>query len=192
MDAISQQLQQIKQLFRQHMNGVGAHSMRRKGLNYRFNYGIPFTELQQIAQEFQPNLKLAQALWDDVARESKILAILLLPRKVINTALVKKWMQSIDNQELAEYASKYLFPFQPDASVWALRQLQSPNPISQLVGIHTLSSICFINAEPLKGMKKELFSSIDTVHRQAESDANIPLLHAIANLYGRIEGKLAR
>lgn len=185
MKDIQEQLQRIKQLFRQHMNGVGAKSMKQKGLVYKLNYGIPFTELMEIASEFQPDKNLAQSLWTEPVRESKLLALLLMPQEEINTGLATQWIDDIETTELVEYASKYLFPAMPDVIHWAIGLIHSDNRLHQLAGIHTLSNVVGKGKILLKTDENECLEQLKVLQRQAEDAADITLLHAMHNLNNR-------
>ena len=41
----------IKRSFRLLMNGVASHSMREKGLSYKINWGIQFSDIKNLAGE---------------------------------------------------------------------------------------------------------------------------------------------
>ena len=139
------QLTKIKHIYRQHMNGVGAASMHQKGINYKLNYGIPFTEIQAIAQEFQPDKHLAEALYAEDIRESKLLALLLMPTGSFNTHDADRWIQQAKTVEVVEYAAKWLFPLLPNAFEWALNHLRCSGNLYLLAAIDTLCNLLRTN-----------------------------------------------
>ena len=47
-----EKLKEIKRSFRLLMNGEASKSMREKGLDYHLNWGVAFTDLKQMAQEY--------------------------------------------------------------------------------------------------------------------------------------------
>ena len=69
----------IKAQFRTNMNGVASAQMRESGLTYKVNFGIELPRLREIAKDYTPNHDLAQTLWKESIRESKILAGMLMP-----------------------------------------------------------------------------------------------------------------
>ena len=79
---LQEQLKEIKTQFRLSMNGVVSQSMREKGLNYKLNFGVELPRLKQIAAEIEKNHDLAQVLWKEEIRESKILAAMLQPIEI--------------------------------------------------------------------------------------------------------------
>ena len=74
-----EKIREIKKQFRLFMNGVVSQSMREKGLDYKLNFGIELPRLKEIAEKFDKNHEVAQALWKENIRECKILAGLLQP-----------------------------------------------------------------------------------------------------------------
>ena len=83
---INDSIKEIKQSFRQMMDGAIAQSMRNKGVDYKLNWGATLPRLHEMAKEIatqhpSPNTQydLAIALWKENVRECKILATLLMP-----------------------------------------------------------------------------------------------------------------
>ena len=79
---IDERIKEIKQSFRQMMDGAVAQSMREKGVDYKLNWGATLPRLKEMAEEIkgEPNMStddcyhLAIALWKENVRECKILA----------------------------------------------------------------------------------------------------------------------
>ena len=61
------------------MNGAVSQSMREKGLVYKLNFGVELPRIKMIAESYEKNHDLAQALWKEDIRECKILAGMLQP-----------------------------------------------------------------------------------------------------------------
>ena len=76
---IQQQVKEIKQSFRQMMDGSIAQSMRNKGVDYKLNWGATLPRLKDKAVEIGKNYDLAIALWKENVRECKILATMIMP-----------------------------------------------------------------------------------------------------------------
>lgn len=91
------------------MNGVISDSMQEKGMNYRLNYGVDIPQLRKIARKYEPDPSLAEQLWVDDVRESKILATLLYPSTVFSKQMAEKWVQEIPTQEIREQVCRNLF-----------------------------------------------------------------------------------
>ena len=76
---IKEQVKEIKQSFRQLMDGQTAQSMRDKGLEYKLNWGASIPMLREKASEIGKNYDLAIELWKADVRECKILATMVMP-----------------------------------------------------------------------------------------------------------------
>ena len=71
---IKEQLKDIKTQLRLSMNGAVSQSMREKGLVYKLNFGVEIPRIKMIAEGYEKNHDLAQALWKEDIRECKIMA----------------------------------------------------------------------------------------------------------------------
>ena len=68
MTDIKEQVKEIKQSFRQMMDGAVAKSMRDKGLAYKLNWGATLPRLREKADTYGKNYDLAIALWKEDVR----------------------------------------------------------------------------------------------------------------------------
>lgn len=108
MGAIQEKVKEIKQSFRQIMDGHVAHSMRDKGAEYHLNWGATLPRLHEMADEYGKNYDLAIALWKEDIRECKILATLIMPAESMLPGVCDIWMEQVSTQEIAEQvASTY-------------------------------------------------------------------------------------
>lgn len=95
-------IKQIRQRLRLTMDGVVATSMREKGVNYKFNFGVTLPYLKQIARDFEKNAELAELLWKKEVRELKILATMLYPPEQFTWEKANEWANEISHIEMAE------------------------------------------------------------------------------------------
>lgn len=112
---LTEQLRQIKTEFRLAMNGVVSQSMREKGLDYKLNFGIELPRLKEIATHYEKNHELAQALWKENIRESKILAGMLQPVDTFYPEIADIWIEDMRYPEMAEITCMTLFQYLPYA-----------------------------------------------------------------------------
>ena len=63
---INQTVKEIKQSFRQMMDGAVAKSMRDKGVDYKLNWGATLPRLREMADGIGKNYDLAIALWKEM------------------------------------------------------------------------------------------------------------------------------
>jgi 3-methyladenine DNA glycosylase AlkD len=145
---INQQIKEIKQSFRQMMDGMVATSMRQKGLQYKLNWGATLPRLKAKADEIGKNYDLAIALWKENVRECKILATMLMPPDEVLPEVIDIWMEQTDCQEIAEQASFNLYQYLPYAADKAYTWMASDKELYQLCGFHILSRLFMNGQEP--------------------------------------------
>lgn len=145
---INEQVKEIKQSFRQMMDGSIAQSMRDKGVNYHLNWGATLPRLKEKATEIGPNYDLAIALWKENVRECKILATMIMPADKVLPEVIDIWVEQIDTIEIAEQASFNLFQHLPFAAEKAFQWLAAPDDLTQLCGYHVLSRLFMNKQEP--------------------------------------------
>jgi len=145
---IQTQVKEIKQSFRQMMDGAVAQSMRNKGVDYKLNWGVTLPRLREKADEIGPNYDLAIALWKENVRECKILATMIMPADVVLPEVIDIWMEQVPTQEIAEQAAFNLFQHLPYAPEKAYTWMASDQELRQLCGFHVLSRLFMNKQEP--------------------------------------------
>lgn len=145
---ITEEIRKIKQELRLSMNGVASAFMRENGLNYKLNFGVEIPRLQSIANEFQPNHDLAQALWKENIRECKILAGMLQPTDSFYPEIAEIWIESMPNAEIAQLTVMNLFERLPYASEKAFQWIAREEEMFQLCGYLLLARL-FLKGTPL-------------------------------------------
>lgn len=145
---VQEQVKQIKQSFRQMMDGAVAKSMRDKGVDYKLNWGATLPRLRESAKEIGMNYDLAIALWKENVRECKILATMIMPPQVVLPEVVDIWMEQTETQEIAEQAAFNLYQYLPYAPAKAYTWIASDEELQQLCGFHILSRLFMNGQEP--------------------------------------------
>ena len=145
---INSQVKEIKQSFRQMMDGSVAKSMRDKGVDYKLNWGATLPRLQAKAAELGKNYDLAIALWKENVRECKILATMMMPADHVLPEVIDIWMEQTDTQEIAEQAAYNLYQYLPYAPEKAYSWMASEKELYQLCGFHVLSRLFMNKQEP--------------------------------------------
>lgn len=141
-------VKEIKQSFRQMMDGAVAKSMRDKGVDYKLNWGATLPRLRAKADELGLNYDLAIALFKENVRECKILATMIMPPDKVLPEVIDIWMEQITTQEIAEQAAFNLFQYLPYAPDKAYTWMASDKPLYQLCGFHILSRLFMNKQEP--------------------------------------------
>lgn len=91
-------------------NGVVVETMNKMGLKYPVNYGLSIPQINKIADSIAPDDQLAQYLWQQKERESKLLSLRLLNADFFDEKQLENIINGISNIELAEQAGMSLFP----------------------------------------------------------------------------------
>lgn len=143
-----EKVKEIKQSFRQMMDGAVAKSMRDKGLDYKLNWGATLPRLREMAAEIGKDYSLAIALWKEDVRECKILATMLMPADEILPEVVDIWMEQIPSQEIAEQVAFNLWQHLPYAPEKAYQWIAMEKEYYQLCGFHVLTRIFMNGQEP--------------------------------------------
>jgi 3-methyladenine DNA glycosylase AlkD len=145
---IQERVKEIKQSFRQLMDGRTAQSMRDKGLDYKLNWGASIPMLREKAEEIGKDYDLAIELWKVDVRECKILATMIMPVERMLPEVVDIWMEQMTSQEIAEQAAFNLFQYLPYAPEKAYQWIASDKELEQLCGFHILSRLFMNKQEP--------------------------------------------
>lgn len=145
---IQQQVKEIKQSFRQMMDGAVAASMRSKGVDYKLNWGATLPRLKEKAKEIGKNYELAIALWKENVRECKILATMIMPADEVLPEVIDIWMEQTPTQEIAEQAAFNLYQYLPYAPEKAYTWMASSEPLYQLCGFHIITRLFMNGQEP--------------------------------------------
>lgn len=160
---ISEQIKDIKGQFRLAMNGVASTQMRERGLVYKLNFGIELPRLQSIASDYKPDHELAQALWKENIRESKILAAMLMPTDDFCLDIAEIWIEQIPTIEIAELTVMNLFQRLPYASSAAFRWMADSREMFQTCGLLLLTRLCMRRCEFNESASYELVDQAITL-----------------------------
>ena len=129
-----QEILDIKKDLRASMNGILSARMREAGMPYKLVFGVELPRLQHIASEFTPSRQLAQALWNENIRETRLLACLLMPPKEFTADLADIWGDEIPTAEVTQVMATHLLPKAPGACGLAFEWIASNNEMKQLCG----------------------------------------------------------
>lgn len=168
---------EIKRSFRLLMNGPSSQSMREKGLGYKLNWGVPFTELKKMAAEYGKNYSLAIELWKEDIRECKILATLIMPAEQMPAEIVDLWMEQIESQEMAEMIAFNLLQDVEYAPILAYQWMAYDKPLYEITGFQLLARLFAKGQEPNERGINEFLDQA-TAALQGE---HIGVKHAAAN-----------
>lgn len=136
-----ERISELKKQFRSMMNGVASSSMREKGIKYRVNFGVETPRLAVLAASVGKDHELAQALWKENVRECRIMAPMLQPYDSFSAEIADIWLDSIRNQEEAQYVSMYLLQYLHYANEKVFEWIADDRVFHQLCGFHTAARL---------------------------------------------------
>lgn len=174
---------EIRSRFRTRMNGIVSENMRNKGVGYHVNWGISLMHLKEMALEYQKDIHVALELWKDNVRESKIMALLLMPSDEFTQDLAEVWIETMPTQEMAEMAAMLLFCRLPYAPELAYRLISQTEPLRQILGYNMLSRIFTEDNLPDARGLSELMDQV----AMALSEDNLSVRHAAYNCYMKLD-----
>lgn len=156
------ELKKIKKELHLSMNGVASESMSKKGLDYELNYGVQIVVLRKLAKNHTPSVDLAEFLWRHrTVREMKLMAIFLMPVEAMDSVRAKRWCEGLDNTELSEALSFYLFSKIKEPFALIDELLASSNSYVRQTALLTLSKCANQLSEvQIKTYRKSLMSSL--------------------------------
>ncbi|MEG2573920.1 MAG: DNA alkylation repair protein, partial [Bacteroides sp.] len=165
---LQEQLKEIKTQLRLSMNGVVSQSMREKGLDYKLNFGVELPRIKEIASGYEQNHDLAQTLWKENVRESKILAAMLQPVDSFFPEIADIWVEDMHYSEIAELTCMNLFQYLPYAPAKAFRWIADDREYFQLCGF-LLAARLFIRGLQLNERAESEFFDQSLTAMQCES-----------------------
>jgi hypothetical protein len=139
--ALDEQLKDIKAQFRFFTNGMVSQSMQEKGLEYKLNFGVELSRIKAIAADYEKDHKLAQALWKEDIRESKILAGLLQPIDSFSPEFADSWVGDIRNSEIAELTCMNVFQYLPYVPAKSFQWIADEREYVQTCGFLVIARI---------------------------------------------------
>lgn len=146
--AKQEQLLSIHRSFHAMMNGPLSTSMREKGLNYKVIFGVEQPRLQAYAATLPHTHELAQMLWNENIRESRLLAPMLMPEERFSPEIADVWVESMRFTEEANACVHYLFSHLPYASQKAYEWIAREEWLFQYCGFQLLASLFTKGMEP--------------------------------------------
>lgn len=152
------------------MNGIASTRMRESGFDYKINFGIELPRLEMIATEVRENIiadsndetlrRLSLELWSEQIRESKILAMMLMPKSEFTRDFAELWSGGITNIELARLYVMYLLQHASFATDIAFRWTAAADDWHQICGLLLMKRLMMNGLELQERAEAELRDQI--------------------------------
>ena len=159
---LNEKLKDIRTQLRLGMNGVVSQSMREKGLIYKLNFGVELPRIKVIADNYEKDHALAQALWKEDIREFKILAAMLQPIDSFYHEIADIWAEDIRNIEIAELTAMNLFQYLPYAPAKSFQWIADEREYVQVAGYLTISRLLMKKGDMTERASSELLDQAIT------------------------------
>ena len=156
------------------MNGVTSKSMSEKGLNYKLNWGVAYTDLKEMAAEYGKDYSLAIELWKEDIRECKILATMIMPPEKMPAEVADLWLEQAPTQEIVEMLAFNLLQHLTYVPVLAYEWIASDAELKQIAGYNVLARLFMRGDLPdERGLNEVIDQAIVTL-----GDNSIAVRHA--------------
>lgn len=122
-------LNEIKKELRASMNGILSARMREAGMPFKLIFGVELPRLRSIADEFPLDAELANQLWQQNIRETKLLAIMLMPPDAFTQEVANAWAETMVTAEEAQVLAMMLLSKTSHAKDISLAWLGEGKPL---------------------------------------------------------------
>lgn len=160
-ETIASQLASIRAALRTRMDGSVAQSMRKSGLDYRYNWGWTRGYLLKLAAQYQPSRELAEALRESAVRELLILSTMLFPREELTEQDVEAFLKKATNVELQEQLAFNLLAYVPLAIRWAEEVVLSNATDESKLYVALLTIANYTKRQPDKPLPEKLTEALE-------------------------------
>ncbi|MFW6370906.1 MAG: DNA alkylation repair protein [Bacteroidota bacterium] len=154
-------------------NGDTVAAMKRQGIEYKLNWGVPVVELRELSRGINKNHLLALKLWNKQWRETMILATLLDEPSKVTEEQMDFWTRSFETPEIAEQASANLWVNTKFAFIKALEWSRGKKHLVRFTGIHLMGRLAMTQTNALNEMFEPFFEELEVLGRDARLNAVI-------------------
>lgn len=100
---LHEEVKKLKQLFFAYRNGIIADTLRNAGDCHATIFGLNIPQLVEIATQNGQNIDVARAMWENTScRESRLFAPMIFPCAEMSHEEAGKWIESVENIEIAD------------------------------------------------------------------------------------------
>ena len=129
--------------------------------------GVSTRDIRALAKKTAKDRSLAEELWSSQFIEAKALAILLLPPKLIDNALIGTWVTELNDWSTCDLFVKAIMARRADALDWGVKWASNPRLYIKRAGLALIANYC---------MRAEMFADevstliISTIRQSAPDD----------------------
>ena len=175
----------IKKELRASMNGILSARMREAGMPFKLIFGVELPRLQSIAAEFSQDADLAQRLWKQNIRETRLLAIMLMPADAFTAETSNIWAEEMLTAEEAQVMAMMLLSKTKHAKETCLSWLMEAKPLPSVCACLCMRHLLLRGTE-LEPKEAEIVEGCTT---KMLPKANLHLRKAILSLKEALNAK---
>ena len=168
----------IKKELRASMNGILSARMREAGMPFKLIFGVELPRLRNIACEFPIDTELANHLWQQNIRETRLLAIMLMPAESFTGETAASWAETMATAEEAQILAMILMTKMPKAKDTCLCWLNEGKSLPAISACLCLRHL-IIEGNTVTHEERELIGKNIT---KLQEEANLHLRKAIQAL----------
>ena len=176
---------EIKKELRAGMNGILSARMREAGMPFHLIFGVELPRLRSIAEEFPRDADLACRLWEQDIRETRRLAIMLMPPDSFAQETANAWAQTMLTAEEAQVMAMLLLPDTPNAKETSMAWLTRGKTLPATCACLTLRHL-IVRGKHISEAEK---ATIDDLVSSMQANANLHLRKAIQILKDALKAK---
>lgn len=104
--------------------------------------GVSTRDVRALAKTTAKDRSLAEALWFSKFIEAKALAILLLPPKLVDNALIETWVAELNDWSTCDLFVKAIMADRADALDWGIKWASNPRLYTKRAGLALIANYC--------------------------------------------------
>ena len=178
-------INEIKKELRASMNGILSARMREAGMPFHLIFGTELPRLRSIADEFPRDADLARQLWQQNIRETRLLAIMLMPAEDFSAEAANSWADTLKTAEEAQVMAMVLMPQVHGAKALCLSWLAEGKPLPATCACLSLRHLLLRGAE----LTAEEETALAECLAKLQPSANLHLRKAIQTLKDALNRK---
>ncbi|MBQ7461470.1 MAG: DNA alkylation repair protein [Bacteroidaceae bacterium] len=164
---IEEQVREIKKELRAGMNGILSARMREAGMPFRLIFGVELPRLRCIADEFPQDADLALHLWKQNIRETRLLAIMLMPAGTFSSDLANEWADTLLTAEEAQVMAMVLLQKTSQAKEICMAWLKEGKPLPSVCACLCMRHLLVKGTELSAGEREDIEESLSKMQPQA-------------------------
>lgn len=135
----------LKQEFFAYRNGAIVDLLRKNNDCHKMILGLNIPQLKEIAERNPKNKDVAEELWSCIQhRECRLAAPLFVPIEEFTTCDAERWIETIENEEIADFLCFRLLRYLPYAPSLVEKFITSENELIQYTILRLLLNLLLI------------------------------------------------